>query len=330
MFNTISLTPEAGAESPSGASTRGSHRLAAVGTCERMWALRYHWYFRQTTDTVYRLGGTLIHTAYEYWYASQMPEDQRPAWFWQETLQDKLRRQAAQMPEPIRTQLFEMALANLAHYMQRYAADQETFKVVSIEEEYRATLRELDPGGPWPELDDDIVTCRTDLVYENAAGYWVMDYKSHGRSKVNPRTGRLTRWKDDGEYGLNWQVLWNLHILRKRYGSKVRGFVIQRTTRQEPYDFDRTPLTIPPLAYEEAPRVMRELVKYEYDVMSKVDNGEKPSPRFHACYGRYGPCDYRDVCMASSPADQRLILENMFTQPPEHELLAARAKLRVI
>src|SRR5262249_49276293 len=142
---------------------------------------------------------------------------------------------------------------------------------------------------------------RSDLLYETDAGnIWIMDYKTHGRSRVNPKTGRLTQWKEEGEYAINFQVLMNLHILRARLGYRVRGFVIQRCTRQEPYDFDRHVLTIPEGPYRDAPRMMRELVKEEYDVVAKIEAGGRPSPRYHACYGRYGACDYRYVCLAAT------------------------------
>lgn len=361
MLSTTSLVPENSAESPSGASARGSHRLAAVDTCERLWALRYYWFYRQQKDVGWRLGGTLLHTAYQYYYASLLPENERPEWFFKTALRERLEQQARVIPEPERSKLLEMANNNLVMYMHRYKEDQANFKPIGIEEEHQATLGEIDPGTtfegateaevasrakavfgtddigyevistagavpvkirarPWPWLDKDIISSRYDLIYETPAGIWIMDYKTHGRSRVNPTTGRLSRWYEDGEYGLNWQVLINLVILRKRLGPRVLGFIIQRSTRQEPYDFDRHVLEIPQLAYDETPRVARELVKHEYDVKARIEAGGRPSPRFHACYGRYGPCDYREVCMLHTREAMLSRLNQSFTRPPADEI----------
>jgi len=323
-----SLDPEAGEDSPSGASLRGSHRLAAVETCERMWALRYYWYFRGNKDNEWRLGGSLIHTCYQYYYASLLPV--KPPWYFEKTLQERLAEQSLAMPEPKRSELVKMALTNLHYYMQVYSTDREILRPLHIEEEFAATLGELDPGGPWPELDNDLVTCRPDLVYEIGPWIWILDYKSHGRSRVNPKTGRLTRWKEDGEYAINWQVLINLLILRKRLGPRVRGFVIQRTTRQEPYDFDRTPLTIPQIPYEEAARTARELVRHEYQVMSKIEQGERPSARYHACYGRFGPCDYRYACLSPDRETMQKRLNSEYNRANDAEVTRLKSRLRVV
>lgn len=329
MLSGGTATPESSEDSPSGASLRGAHRLAAVETCERLWALRYLWFYRPVSDAPWRMGGSLLHTCYQYWYASMM--EKKYAWFEQQSLLDALRIQAQGIVEPARTELTRMALANFVHYRRRYEDDARVIVPIAIEEEFAATLGELDPGGPWPELDQDLVTCRSDMVYRDlSGGVWIMDYKSHGRSKVNPRTGLLTKWASDGEYSLNWQVLINLLVLRARIG-RVDGFVIQRTTRQEPYDFDRHVLTIPLLAYQEAGRVARELVHREYEVKEKIARGEKPSPRFHACYGRYGPCDYHYVCTAATREEMNTRLQSStYTHMPAEQVAALNARLRVV
>ena len=290
MSLTAAAAPQA-IESPGGASLRGPHRLIAVDTCQRAWKWRYYDYIRGHKDNPWRLGGTLLHTCYEYFYASMM--DEKPAWFHQEDLYAKLEKQGRGYPE-----LIEMAKANLAEYMEWYADDRHNLKPLHIEKDFWATLGELDPGGPWPELDDEVVTCRSDLVYESDAGIWILDYKTFGASKVNRRTGRLFKWKPDGEFHLNFQVMMNLHILRqpRYFGASLNGFVIQRSTRQAPFDFDRHPLTIPTLAYQETPRNIRRLVKKEHETMAMVARGEDPPASLgYACIGRYGYCDYRDA-----------------------------------
>jgi hypothetical protein len=124
----LSVTPESGEDSPSGASLRGSHRLAAVDVCERLWALRYHWYFRPAWDTPYRLGGTLIHTAYQYWYASMMAE--APGWFKKQSLVDRVQEQSLAVPEPVRSELVRHTWENFTAYRAWFEKDRELFKVV--------------------------------------------------------------------------------------------------------------------------------------------------------------------------------------------------------
>ena len=305
-----SVTPEAGHESPTGASRRGPHRLAAIDVCERMWALRYHYNYRKTVEKPWTMGGTLIHTCYEYYYASLMPDEWRRKhcpWFYQRTLEERLKIQGRDWPD-----LVDMAKENLSEYMNVYRDEPVT--PLYIEREFSARLGEIDPGGPWPELDDEEVTCRTDLVFENESGLWIMDYKSLGRSKCR-RDGTLMRWKEDGEYALNWQVLVNLWLVRHELGSKVRGFIVQRTTRHKPYDFDRHVLTVPVKAYKETPRQLRYRVHHEREVVRKLEAGERPKASFHACYGRYGPCDYWDACKAPDDASFQAIIASDFDRP---------------
>ena len=302
--------PEKAHASPTGASARGPHQMAAIEVCERLWALRYHYNYRQYVDTFWRMGGTLIHTCYEYYYASLMDEGWRRAqcpWFYERSLEERLQEQGRDWPDEVK-----MAKENLAEYMQVYQG--EPVKPLFIEREFEARIGDIDPGGPYPELDDEVVTCRSDLVFENDAGIWIMDYKSLGRSKCR-KDGTLMRWKEDGEYALNWQVLVNLWLVRQELGPKVRGFVVQRTTRHRPYDFDRHVLTVPVKAYKETPRQLRLRALHEKEVREKLARGERPKASFHACYGRYGPCDYWDACKANDDAGFTRVISDDFEGP---------------
>lgn len=297
-----------------------------------MWAYRYYYGYRGKSDSPHRMGGSLIHTCYQYHFANIMPPEKRPEWFYRENLVTALKRQAMGIDEPARTDLVTMALENFAAFRSWYPDDAKLFEPISIEDEFAATLGELDPGGPWPELDNDVVTFRGDLIIAARLNgdITLVDYKTLGSSKVHPKTRRLLRWNPTSEYGLHWQTLMNLHILRKHYGARVRHVAVQRTTRQIPYDFDRPLLLIPDQAYAETPRVMRELVKMEYDVIGKILAGGKPSPRFHACFHRYGDCDYKIACMEASEAQHILTLEKYFTKPSPAESAAARRRLRIL
>ena len=237
----------------------------------------------------FQLRGTLIHLALAYYYGSKL--NPRPKWFEERDLFSALDERGRGCPDGI-----QCAKENLELYMQAYAND--VWKPLHVEEEFAATLGELDPGGPFPEIDDEIVTCRPDLVVEAGGSAWVVDYKTAG--KVWRRDGKLDRWKDDGAFALDWQVLVNLTIVRKRLARPVKGFVVERLKREAPYDFDRHVLRIPGWAYEQTPRELRLAVKSEIDIVDALNKGILPSPSFHLCYGRYGPCDYRPICQSDS------------------------------
>lgn len=296
-----------------------------------MWALRYYWHLRENTDKPHRVGGTMLHTVYEYHYARRM--EAPPAWFYEKSLEDKLSEQAAILPEPHRSRMLGMVKENYAEFLQYYGAAGErdpVQRVIAIEQEFVARIGDIDPGGPNSALDNEVVSCRPDLVYENHAGEWILDYKSHGRSRVNPRTGRLTRWQEDGEYGINFQSLVNLHVVRAHRGPKVRGFVVRRTTRQPPYDFDDHTVRIPAVAYQEAPWLMRALVQREVDLAAKIADGVPPLPAYFACYGRFGPCDYYEACMSPTKERMREVLLANFSQPSAEFLAAQRARLNIV
>lgn len=285
----------------SGASSRGSHQLACARECPLRYAFRYHLRLRPRIEPPFRLAGTLVHTHLAYHYAEQL--DDPSDWFLTQTLDEALAQDGAGNPAALR-EATEVAEA----YKHRWAG--EPLRPHSVEDEYRATIGELDPGGPDPELDDEYISCKTDLVAEINGDRWVVDHKTQAGDH---RTGRLRHWRDDGEYRINWQVLVNLMILRKRIGP-IRGFVINRVKRVAPFDFDRHPLPIPVLAYQNAPRTARNYVRAELAIKKQIAAGDKPEAVYSACYGRYGHCDYVDVCAASSREEQTEILETQFLE----------------
>ena len=85
------------------------------------------------------------------------------------------------------------------------------------------------------------------------------------------------------------------------------------------------------MAYQEAGRTARELVAHEYQVMERIERGGRPSPRYHACYGRYGACDYRDVCTATTRFEMQQRLHNgAYSIGSPDEIARTRARLRVV
>lgn len=260
--------------------------------CERMWWLHYEARLTLKEDKEHRLRGTLIHLAMAYYFASKM--DPPPAWFHEKDLNTALEEKGAGLPDGIRK-----AKEVLVAYMHTYPDDD--LQPYTVEQQFTATLGELDPGGPHPELDNEVISCRPDLIARSGGILNIWDSKSAraGWSKRG-EPGRLERWSDKGPWALDWQSLVNLHIVRRRLSEPVQSFIIQRLKREPPYDFDRHVLKIPPRPYELAPRVAREAVYREIQIREKVKKGIAPTPSFWACYGRYGPCDYRDLCMAKA------------------------------
>lgn len=293
--------------SPSGASSRGSHRLAAAGGgCKRQFALSYIKGLRPRYEPEHRLIGTLVHNCIAYHYAAKLAVP--PSWFTQTSLDDALLKDARHAPDLIR-----LAKNAALAYAKRWAG--EPWVPYSVETEYKATLGELDPDGPFPELNDEVITCRSDLIVESNGELWIVDHKCSagqwGKDYLEP-------WKDDGEYRMSWQAMVNLMIVRKRLSEvtskPVSGFVINRVKRREPFDFDRHVLHMPLLAYAQAPRVARMFVREELRIYDDLAHGIKPTPNFSSCFGRYGSCDYINICAAESEDAQNRIMDMDFVQ----------------
>jgi len=306
---------------PSGRSTRGSHQLSAALTCERYWWLKYAQMYLPVRDKPFRLRGTLIHLCMQYHYGSKMA--QAPSWFYEQTLDAALEERGRGFPSDIL-----LAKGLLEQYRTTYV--QEPWTPFVIEEEFSASIGELDPGGPDPSLDSEVITCRPDLLVmathevTRTPVLDMFDYKTAGKNwefadgKWRIRGG-LEPWKDDGgPYRIFWQALVYLHILRTARNAarlenmQVRGFWIQRMTREpdrfQRHHFDRHLLTIPPVAYDQTPRLIRAAVAKERYIRENAEKGIKPLPCFHACRGPFGLCDFIDVCAARTPEDQLQVL----------------------
>jgi hypothetical protein len=308
LATALPLTPDRATTSQQhgGASQRGPHRLASTA-CERLWALRTVYGIAAKTEPPTRLMGTLIHTCLAYHFAEMMTTP--PQWARDRTLSDALSQDGEGAPELIRA-----ANDVYAAYRQRFAGD--VWLPIAVEEEFAASIGELDPDGPDRTLDHEIVTCRADLVVESNGDLWIVDHKSTGGTYGD----RLPAWKDDGEYKLSWQIMMNLQILRaprnvERLGGRtVRGFIIQRIKQRTPFDFDRHVVQVPSKAYASVPRAARELVRAERNILDKIDRGEAPLPNFSMCYGRYGACDLFPLCSASTDAEAHMVMDTQFVQ----------------
>lgn len=310
-------------EFASGASSRGGHQLSCADTCERRWALRYYARIEPIGEPEFRLGGTLIHDAVAHRYAQRMMDLGKPApsWWENKTIEEVLSERGRGYPT-----LIERAM-DVYHMYARYWWGTETeaplsnkapepWEPIAVEEEFRATIGEIDPGGPDSSLDDEIVTCGTDLLVRNTDTgiLYVVDHKTKSHAYGRNRD-RLPTWSEKGEYRVSLQAMMNLLLIRNTYPDEtVGGFIINRITRAEPYCFDRHLLTISPLLYAALPRELRRLVGKERDIREKIERGEKTAQSMHQCYGRYGACDYVDLCAAMSKEEQEIIASTQFQQ----------------
>lgn len=320
-------------ESPSGSSLRGSHRLQAWKTCPRMAYWRYWCGYRAKKHVAHRDEGTLFHACFQYWYAGMMTEP--PAWWGPDRLYPHLLKATAELPARDREEKLARVAEGFAAYRHVYEHDKHALRPVAVEVEYQATVGELDPGGPDRTLDDEVVTCRPDLVYEFLAtgDLWCLDFKTLGRSRTNLKAGgKLYKFNPLGEWALNFQVLLNLKILRLRLGEdRVAGFKLQRCTRQRTWDFDRSTLTIPKREYQEFGRTVREFVRLEREIVARAEQGIEPLP-YYECMGRFGTCDYRAVCLQDTEEKLQALLNNRdsFDRATDEELTMMRQRLRVI
>lgn len=287
-----------------GSSARGPHRLQSTD-CERYWALRYKQGLVIKKEPRGRHIGTLVHTHMAYHFASKM--DMPPEWL-KTPLEKALERDAHGAPDFLRKSK-EVYAAYRARHPQDFSFP------VAVEEEFRARIGDLDPGGPMPELDDEIVTCRTDLVGKTNGKLAITDHKT---TSMGGRDGRLEPWKDDGEWKTNFQVLMNVAILRTPenqfiLGGRVDAFIINRIKVTEPFDFMPNRVGLSAIALEDVGRTARTYVAREKAIEKKIENGEAPTPNFgERCWTRYGACDYYAICTAHSRDEQAQIIDTHY------------------
>lgn len=308
---TMSDDPTTKTVTPSGASSRGSHRLACVAQCERKWFLRYVHNLRPVDEPEFRLLGTLQHDAIAYHYAQRMINEsgKTPTWWTGKTLDEILEEAGRGAPH-----LVDAAKTCGDAYADHWQG--EDWEPLAVEEEFKATIGELDPGGGDDRsLDSEIVTCRSDLVVrvKSSGMVFIVDHKTKGGGWGTTGAHRLPKWKDGGEYQISWQAMINLYLVRLAYPNEVvRGFIINRVKRKPPFDFDRHVLTISPRAYAAVPRVIRAQIAKEREVLGMVDADIAPRPSYWQCYGRFGPCDYIDICSAKDEDEMNYFIQRDF------------------
>lgn len=285
----------------------GSTELADVDRCDELYVNKYIRGLSLLVEPHYRLLGTLIHVCLRYYYA-QFLINGVPEWWTRLPLFEELERVGRGRPK-----LIEQAKLVAGGYISNYQEEDRKWRVLLVEEQIGVPLGEIDPRCPdyqGKQLDDDtVVTVRPDVLSERPDGVRCLrDYKGSAGD-----WGRLASWKEDGEFGLAWQPMEYLFVTRLRV-ENIGAFWIDRIKRTPPFEFDRHPLSPTPEAYQQVPRVIRRQVLKRRLLRERVAYNELYPGQgglaeylsglgsYWTCWGRYGPCDFYDLCRSSNKA----------------------------
>lgn len=291
---------------PGGHSKRGSHRLGQAGWCDRKWYFRWGRKLVPTVRPIYFLEGTLAHIALAYYRANQLYQRgmKVPPWFFEETMQACLERNGVGFPDAIR-----LGLSIYAAY-ERHYANNDPWEPVAIEEEYFASLGQIrkliDPTSKPRDDDEEVFSCRIDLMLRTNGFLWACDYKTTKYAYKE----HLSRFNPEGEFAINFQFLLQTAILRVNFGTEFRGVVIERILKTGAHDFDRVPAPLNEAMFKSLPATLSKLAFIERFIVKQateaVANGvdmetwmpETASP--WGCYSWGQPCEYSNLCRANT------------------------------
>lgn len=174
--------------------------------------------------------------------------------------------------------------------------------------------------GYLPRLDDEIVTCRPDLIIIVNGKIYIVDHKTTGGDRKG--TGRLKvidpRYPD---YMYYWQAMVNLHIVRKGRcvdlpdqpkGMDVEGFIFNRIKRDSPYDVAQDFFEIPAKQYKKVPNTMRQMVRKERALIEKCYTDPSSLTPYHwECKSNW-TCDFAKLCYTDSLEERNSIIRSEF------------------
>lgn len=315
-----------------GASRRGSHRLSDCSGCRRR--LYYSQLgYQPLKRNFYMDFGTLLHTGMAYHYAPRMSKT--PQWYL-----DYPDRQAALVEDSMG---YDDRIRKVEEIMQAYErwSAGDPWEVLSCEEEFETTVGTVDPQGDdepgftieykdartgeqrtreFPTLNEELLTCRPDMIVLKNGYNWIVDTKTGGTAKNG--SGRLPVMNTKiPDYSYGWQAMFNLTVVRAT-GVQVEGFLFNRVKRDPPYDFDRPTYEVNSEMYSAMPAAIRQAVKEERERTKAVLSAQSvhdiiPSP--WECSG----CKYSSVCYADSDAEREYVLLTDFVQDEPDEGIKA-------
>lgn len=339
-----------------GASRRGSHRLANAGGCEVRWYWAHWAKLEGTRGNFYKDYGTLVHTCLAYHYAEKM--ERKPKWFvdhpdvhvqmaqnaegnpaWLRSvagLMDAYKRYYDADPwEPLyNEEEFEATLQDIDPDGEDEPAitceyrgpctgtiDETEQPCLNLDSEGLHIPHTVDRILRLPRLNEELVTCKPDLVVKKNGLLFVIDHKTAAGKRDG--SGRLPVLDDRyPDYQYYWQAMVNLHIVRKGRCSAVpdakqlpiKGFEFNRVKREIPYDFSRDPFQIPARQYAKIPASMRACVRRERALA--VKSALEPKTLIAhpwECEGKY-KCDFARVCHVDTIEERNIIIATEYTQ----------------
>lgn len=304
--------------------------MADGGGCEVRFYWGEHIGLKASKSNFYMDFGTLGHTAMAYFYAEKM--ERKPKWL--EEFPDvelALHSDADGNPAWLRN------MADLMGHYRRFEAG-DPWEPLYIEEEFEATIGELDPDGQdepaedieyldkngekcilhLPSLNDEIVTCRPDLIVMRNGFHWVIDHKFLGGGKKN--RDRLSVIDDRyPDYTYAWQQMVNLLIVRKGRcadapGERlpIQGFILNRVKRDTPFDVSRDLCSVSPRMYAKIPATIRETIRRSRALKKKSVLAPKTLVAHPwECEAKY-TCDYVRVCYATTLQERDAVIASEF------------------
>lgn len=162
-----------------------------------------------------------------------------------------------------------------------------------------------------PRLNDEVVTCRPDLIIQRNGMNWIIDHKTAGGSRKKGDEGRLAVINPNyPDYTYRWQAMFNLQVCR--LSMPIEGFIFNRVKRDIPFDFSRDIADVPERMYQKIPRVIRTTVKKERALIKKAltSPGDLDINPWE-CQGKY-TCDFARLCYADSVGVRNEILGSEF------------------
>jgi hypothetical protein len=320
-----------------GGSPWGMSRHNTARTCGRQYAFRYgagagaptRLHMKPEAEPEARFHGTLGHLILAYHEALRMPTCLRPAWA-SERIEDVLAERAGG-----RVDIVDRLWAQFPYYNAFWSVGDQHRDTLAVELPIELKIRDIMPIQPEDaELDEAVGGLRVSgaidrLVYDHEAQKVdIIDYKYTGAGWG--RYDAMSKWTPSVMQGYRSQALVYLYICR-HLGIPVRSFLIRRIFRNRKapvelrdrpgwfdaeFESDENPVSISPLAYAEVPQMLYQSAVVTARVERALARGEALAPNYSACVGRYGACDYMDVCHAESPKSRNIAVDASFVRLP--------------
>jgi hypothetical protein len=300
-----------------GASRFGSHAMSLAMSCEVKWFWSAFMGYEKAGGNFYMDFGTLGHTGLSYHYGNQL--ENKPRWLLDNPNVDV----SMEIDSKGEAKWLKQAKDMIAAYKNHYAND--AWKPVHVEEEFTATVGELDPDGEdepaigpleftdifgqkrslqRPSLNEEVVSCRPDMVAFDGRSYVIVDHKVQGGGQKSNRDRLPIISEQYPDYRYMWQAMVYMTIMR-RY-LPVEYFYLNRIKRDVPFDFSRDRVELYQRPMRKIPGAIREAVRKRRNLMVKAAlHPDKLVPHFGAC----SHCDFTRLCYTDTAEERNLRLQ---------------------